>query len=96
MRIVAVSLDGLEDTARSQEKFPHLVVLSDGEQTLTRAAEVLAPQHSPAGGETAAPTTILIDRQGQVRWVFRPDYYLHRLSPDELLAALQKHLRTEG
>jgi peroxiredoxin len=82
----------VSETARTQEQFPHLTVISDHEQSLARAADVIAPQHSPTGGDTVAPTTVLIDRDGQVRWVYRPENYLTRLPPEELLAAIDRHV----
>jgi peroxiredoxin len=93
VRIVAASLDDVADTARTQEKFPHLTVVSDHDRSLAKAADVIGPHHSPTGGEAVSPTTVLIDRGGQVRWVFRPDLYITRLSPAELLAAIDEHLR---
>ncbi len=38
--------------------------------------------------DTNAPTTFLIDGAGKVRWLFRPDAFVVRLTPDELLAAI--------
>ena len=49
VQIVAVSLDGLEDSARTQEKLKHLVIVSDKDKNLAHAAEVIAPQHAPDG-----------------------------------------------
>ena len=46
----------------------------------------MGPQH----GDTNAPTTILVDGDGKVRWFFRPDYFIVRLSPDEFLQAIDK------
>ena len=92
VRVVAVSLDGLDDSAKTQSKFPHLVIVSDKNEGLAKAASTLAPQHSPEGGDTNAPTTVLVDRRGEVRWVFRPDRFIERLSPDELLKEVDKHL----
>jgi peroxiredoxin len=92
-QIVAVSLDGPEETARTQEKFPHLIVLSDAGGSLAGAAAVIGPHHSPYGGETVSPTTVLIDRHGQVRWVGRPDRYIERFSPDEVLKEVDQHFR---
>ncbi|HEX5272802.1 MAG TPA: redoxin domain-containing protein [Gemmataceae bacterium] len=89
-RVVAVSLDTVEESAKTQEKFPHLVIISDADKSLASAAELIAPQHSPAGGETVAPTTALIDRTGVVRWVSRKGNYLERPTPDEVLAALDR------
>ena len=40
VRIVASSMDDVDDTARTQEKFPHLTVISDHGQSLAKAADV--------------------------------------------------------
>jgi|SRR5947209_4121198 len=92
VRIVAVSLDDVAETVKSQQQFPDLTVLSDHEQSLARPAEVIGTHHGPSGETIVSPTTVLIDGQGQVRWVFRPDRYITRLSPEELLAAIDTHL----
>jgi hypothetical protein len=39
----------------------------------------------------AAPTTILVDGQATVRWLFRADRFMEQLSPAQLLAAIDKH-----
>src|SRR5579864_5792946 len=86
VRVVAVSLDGLDDSNKTQQKCPHLVVVSDEKESLAKAAEVIAPQKNPqTGGDTTAPTTILIDRHGEVRGVMRPNRFLERFSPDQVL-----------
>ncbi len=92
-RIIAVSLDGLEDSSKTQAKFPHLVIASDSNQKLAKAADVLGPHHAPDGKETTAPTTVLIDNKGIVRWVFRPDVYITRLSAADLTAKVDEYLR---
>ena len=52
-----------------------------------------APEPSaPDGGDTAAPTTLLVDGGGTVRWTFRPDRFLNRLSPSQVLAAVDKEM----
>jgi peroxiredoxin len=94
-RIAAVSLDGLEDTAAMQKRFPHLVLVSDAERSLAEAAGVMGPQHSPLdGSQTVSPTTVLVDPSGKVRWLFRADRYLERLPADELLAKVGEHLNS--
>jgi peroxiredoxin len=92
-RVVAVSLDNVEESAKTQDKFKDLVILSDADKSLANAAELIAPpqQHSLDGGETLAPTTVLIDRDGVVRWVSRKANYLERPTPDEVLSALDEH-----
>jgi peroxiredoxin len=89
-RVVAVSLDNREDTAKTAERFPHLVIVSDEEGNISGAAEVIGPHHGPDGKETLSPTTILIDRRGQVRGVFRPDRFVVRLTPEEVLARVDE------
>jgi alkyl hydroperoxide reductase subunit AhpC len=91
-RIIAASLEGRDEAAMSDTQFPHITFLADKEGNLAQAAEVVAPQHAPDGSATNAPTTILIDHEGVVRWLYRPDRYIHRLSPDELLADIDAHL----
>jgi peroxiredoxin len=91
-RIVAVSLDNREHTAGTAKKFPHLVLVSDEQASISTAAEVMGPQHGPDLNNTLAPTIILIDRRGQVRGVFRPDRYIERLTPAEVLARVDEYL----
>jgi peroxiredoxin len=88
VRIVAISLDNLEDSQATQAQFPHLVVVADFERKLSEAVQVVQGNEEPN-----APTTILVDGQGVVRWVFRPERFLTRLSPEELLQAIDQHLR---
>lgn len=92
VRIVAVSLDDVADTSETQKRFPHLTIISDADESLAKAIAIIAPQHSPSGGSTISPTTILLDKSGNVCWLFRPDRYIERLSPAELAAAIDKHL----
>jgi peroxiredoxin len=90
-RIVAVSVEGPQEAGRTQAEVPHLLVLADREQRLATAADVI-DRHTyvPVGGVTAAPTTILIDRQGMVKWLYRPAQYVRRLAPAELLARVDE------
>ena len=76
----------------SQKKFPHLIILSDADNKLADAAQVLGTQHGPDGKITNSPTTFFIDKQGVVRWIFRPDRFLTRLSAEEVLANVDEHL----
>jgi peroxiredoxin len=93
VRILAASVDPVADARKTQDKFPHLVILSDADHHLSNAAQVLGPQKSPDGKTVDSPTTVLIDRTGLVRWVYRSDNYITRLSPDELLAAIDQHVK---
>jgi peroxiredoxin len=92
VQLVVASVDGQEDSQKTQAKFPDLLVVSDPKQNLVSAAEVLHPKAGPHGEDVAAPTTFVIDRQGKVQWLFRPSRVIERLSPADLLAAVDKHL----
>jgi peroxiredoxin len=92
VNIVAASLDDLDETGKTQHQFRHLTILSDHDESLARAADVFGVHHSPTGATTVSPTTVLIAPGGKVRWIFRADRYINRLSPQELLTAIDEHL----
>jgi peroxiredoxin len=92
VRLVVISVEPQEQSAATQADFPHLVVVSDAERNLADAVQVIHPRSAPGGGDTAAPTTILIDGSGTVRWTYRPDRVLTRLSPSKLLAAVDREM----
>ena len=85
-RVVAVSLDDQETSKQTQAAFPHLVIVADSDRKLSEAVAVIYA--APGGGDTTAPTTIIVDGAGIVRWTYRPDRFLVRLTPEEALAAL--------
>ncbi len=91
-QVVIVSLESQEDAAKTRAQFPHLLAVADSEGRLIAAANVLHAHAGPDGRDTAMPTTILIDRTGTVRWLFRSESYMARLSPDELLAAVDREM----
>jgi peroxiredoxin len=93
VRIIAASLEGTEDAKKTQADFPHLTIVADRERGLANVARVIHPHSAPDHqGDTSAPTTVLIDGSGKVHWVFRPERVLVRLSPHELLAAVDQYL----
>ena len=93
VRVVVVSLEGAELSRQTQEDFPNLLVASDPDRRLSEQLAVIHEGSNPFdGGDTTAPTTLMIDRQGVVRWTFRPDRYIERLPADELLAKIDEHL----
>jgi peroxiredoxin len=93
-RVVVASVEGPEDARQTQAQFPHLLVLSDEGHALSDAAELIdANNKGPNNGAVDAPTTILVDRHGTVRWLYRPGEVISRLSPDEVLQAVDQYLR---
>ena len=87
-RIVVSSIEDLDDAKQTQTDFPHLTVMADQDRGLSNVAEVIHAQSTPHGGATSAPTTIIIDSHGIVRWLYRSPAAIARLSPDEVLHAL--------
>ncbi|MEX2121252.1 MAG: redoxin domain-containing protein [Pirellulales bacterium] len=87
-RVVVASLEGHETAKVTQAAFPHLVVVADTDRNLAEALDVIHRQSAPNGGHTAAPTTIVVDGGGTVRWTFRPQHFFRRLTPAQVLAAL--------
>ena len=91
-RVLVVSLDGAQDSQKTQADFPHLTVLTDQRRNLSEAAGLIHPHAGPDGRDTDAPTTILVDRSGTVRWLYRSPSVIARLSPDEVLQEIDKKM----
>jgi peroxiredoxin len=91
-RIIVVSVEGQEDAKKTQADFPHLLVLADDGRGLSSSADLIHAKSAPDGNDTSAPTTILLDRQGIVRWLYRSPGVMVRLSPDEVLQEIDQRI----
>ena len=91
-RIVAVSVDGLDDSKKTKHDFPHLLIVADSDHKLVDAVEVLHAKAGERGEDVAAPTTIFVDKHGVVRALFRPTNVGSRLSASEVLAMVDRKL----
>jgi peroxiredoxin len=92
-RVLAISMEGVEAARQTQAEYRHLLVLADQGRGLSEAAGLVHPRAAPDGSDADAPTTILVDRHGSVRWLYRSPVVIARLSPDEVLQAVDTHLR---
>ncbi len=92
-RVIAVSVEGLDDARKTQADYPHLTLLSDEALGLSEAAGLIHRHAAPDGGDTDVPTTILVDRRGTVRWLYRSPSVIARLSPDEVLRAIDQNIQ---
>ena len=92
VQVVVVSVEDREQAKATQADFPHLVIVSDAGRDLAESLAVIHRGSAPGGGDSAAPTTILVDGGGTVRWVFRPARVFTRLSPAQLLAAVDREM----
>src|SRR5215475_8991590 len=91
-RVVAVSVDGLDDSRKTQQDFPHLSVVADQDHKLVDAVAVLHPGAGEHGEDVAVPTIILVDKRGVVRALFRQTSVASRLSASDVLAAVDTKL----
>lgn len=92
VRVIAVSMEGLDDAKLTQADYPQLVVLSDEGRGLSEAAALVHAHANRDGGDVDAPTTILVDHTGAVRWLYRSPEVIARLSPDEVLQAIDQNM----
>ena len=93
-RVIAVSIEDQEKAQLTHKEYPHLVVVADAQRNLSKAVGVIHAESAPDGGDTAAPTTLIIDGDGTVRWIFRSESVFSRLTPEEVLAAVDQHTGT--
>src|SRR5258708_6583549 len=89
-RVIAVSVEGLDDARKTQADYPHLTVVSDEAHRLSEIAALIHPHAAPDGSDADVPTTILVDRTGTVRWLYRSPSVIERLSPDEVLRTIDE------
>lgn len=94
-RIIAASMESIEDAKKTQDERQHLTMLADKGRGLTEALGLIHKNAAPDGSDVDMATTFLVDRQGIVRWVFRPAAVYTRLSVDELLQAIDEKLPTK-
>ena len=91
-RLIVISVEGPDLAKKTQADFPHLLVLADEGRGLTDAAGLIHPHVAPDGGDADMPTTILADHKGMVRWVYRSLEVIARLSPDDVLQAIDQNM----
>jgi peroxiredoxin len=94
VRIVAISNDDEATAQISQAALPHLTVVADTQQNLAKAMQVIHAGVGPGGTDTNAPTTLIVDGAGAIRWIYRPKNLAVRATPDELLAAIDTTFST--
>jgi alkyl hydroperoxide reductase subunit AhpC len=92
-RVIVISVEGTEDAKQTQTQFPHLLVLADQERGLSDTAELIHPHAAPDGSDADAPTTILVGQDGKVLWLYRSPQVIARLSPDDVLQAIDEHTK---
>jgi thioredoxin-dependent peroxiredoxin len=92
-RVIAISVEGTDDAGQTQTQFPHLLVLADQGRGLSHAVDLIHPHAAPDGSDADAPTTILVGNDGIVLWLYRSPQVIARLSPDDVLHAIDEQTR---
>jgi alkyl hydroperoxide reductase subunit AhpC len=92
-RVIVASMEEREDAKKTQTQFPHLIVLADERRNLSEAAGLIHPHAGPDGSDIDVPTTIILDRQGTVRWLYRSPAVNVRLSPEDVVRGIDSHIR---
>ena len=95
VRVYAISNDDAPAAGLNQKDLPHLTVVSDAKMDMARALGTVHPKAAPDGGDTNAPTTILVDGSGTVRWLGQPGHLFERIPTDDVLAAIDANLKTD-
>lgn len=94
--VVAISVDPPEASAALRDRLGgRIELVSDQNGTLLDRLGVRHRDGVPAplangraSRDVFLPTTFLLDERHRVRWVYRPDTYRVRATPDEILAAI--------
>jgi peroxiredoxin len=97
IRIVALSSDTVEQTARGMGKHGlRATMLADPDLAVTDRYNLRNPKNfAPKSGvivPLAIPTTFLVDARGIVRWIDQTDDYQRRSDPGRVLAAIRATL----
>jgi peroxiredoxin len=83
-----VSVDPLGASRRLRDRLSaRFIFLSDPSAELLDALGIRHPGGKD-GSDIAYPTSMLVDADGKVRWIYQSDSYRQRARAEEVLAAL--------
>jgi peroxiredoxin len=90
-RLVAVSADSVESLSIfGKDKLGFdVTLLSDSKRQVIRDYGLVHPE-GHGGEDIARPATIIIDKNGVVRWAKVASNFMVRPAPDEVIGALER------
>lgn len=88
--VVVVSIEDVATAAETQRDFPSLVVVSDEQRELSSAIDLINRNSAPDGGDTATPTSLIVDRNGIVQSLDRPARIIARPSTATLVTEIEQ------
>ena len=89
---MCVALSSGEAARQTQGQYPNLTLVGDDSEHLANRLELFHLKKAPNGKRAFAPTTILVDRSGTIRYVARPSSIADRLHWSELLDRAKQSL----
>ena len=90
VEVIAVSPDPSEQSQRFAERLGvGYRFVADPELTVTRRYGLIHRGGGPGGGDVPRPATVVLDRDGVVRWLSLSDNYQVRPDPADVRRALQ-------
>jgi peroxiredoxin len=90
VQILAISPDPNERSQTLAERLrARYRFLADRDLALTRRYGLVHARGGPEGQDVPIPTTVVIDRQGIVRWLSIADNYQVRPDPQDLVRAVR-------
>jgi peroxiredoxin len=90
--VAVVSIEDVATAAQTKQDFPSLTVVSDEQRELSNAIDLINRGFAPDGGDSAAPTIVLVDDTGTVRWLHRPTRFIARPSAAELATTIERQM----
>jgi len=89
VELFAVSVDSPAASKRLRDRLEvGFTFLSDPEGELLDALGIRHRGGRGDGADIAYPTSMLVDRDGTVRWLFQSDTYRERARPEQVFAAI--------
>jgi peroxiredoxin len=88
-KVAVVSIEDRQTAAETQKDYPSLTVVADQRRELADAIDLINKGFGPDGGDSAAPTILLVDRNGTVKWLHRPSRFIARPSATELAVLVE-------
>lgn len=89
-RIIVVANDDRPTSLHTQSDFPHLRIVSDVEQNVSKALQVLHRGMGPEGSDTNMPITFVVDGSAVVRSWFQEENFIARTSPETVLRGIDR------
>jgi peroxiredoxin len=91
VELYAISVDTPEDSRRLRKRLgADFTFLSDPDGKVLDLFKIRHHQPNPKNRDIAMPTSILVDRDGIIRWIYQAGDYRVRARPEEVFRAIDR------